>query len=289
MKANTTLNIFFAIIVFCIGSYYLFSAPVSSSNSKTIIIHVASNDTLSSLSYELKNRKIIRSNFLLKSFVFLFDPSIKISRGDYLFKRTSPVFAVAWQLARGKHRVDLVRITLREGLNNKEMADIFANKLAGFRKDLFLEKINNKQGYLFPDTYFFFPMDTVDEIVDELSLNFNNQIKKLTKTENISNIIIMASIIEKEAKGEEDAFLISGILWKRIKIGIPLQVDVAKSTYQTKGLPLEPITNPGLISIKASLNPVSSSYLYYIHDKNGIVHFAKNFEEHKKNISRYLR
>jgi UPF0755 protein len=70
---------------------------------------------------------------------------------------------------------------------------------------------------------------------------------------------------------------------------MPLQVDVYKKSYSLKGLPDNPINNPGIISIKASLNPKESNYLYYLHDKNGLIHFAKNFEEHKKNINEYLK
>jgi UPF0755 protein len=272
----------------------LFSAPVNKFNSETDTIHIPTSGTLISVAKEMKERKLVRSEFFLKSFVFLFKWNGKIDRGDYLFKRTSPVFSLAWQLAHGKHNIEPIKITLREGLTNNEMAEIFADKLTSFRRDIFFEKSHDKQGYLFPDTYFLFPMDTAEEVFDILSGNFQNQIKKvdnLIKENNrgLSDIITMASIIEKEASGEEDAPIISGILWKRIEKGMPLQVDAEKSTYQSKGLPASPICNPGLSSIKASLKPVDSPYLFYLHDKDGNVHFAKTFEEHKQNISKYLK
>ena len=107
------------------------------------------------------------------------------------------------------------------------------------------------------------------------------------KTE--ADIIKMASLIEGEAKGDADRGLISGILWKRIKIGMPLQVDSALETYKTKGLPKSPIDNPGLAAIKAAILPQSSSYLYYLHDKNGNVHYAKSYVEHEQNVLKYLK
>ena len=107
------------------------------------------------------------------------------------------------------------------------------------------------------------------------------------KTE--KEIIIMASIIEREAKGDTDRGIISGILWKRIQIGMPLQVDSAPETYKTKGLPDSPIGNPGLKAIEAAINPQSSSYLYYLHDKDGNIHYAKTFAEHEVNIEKYLK
>ena len=99
----------------------------------------------------------------------------------------------------------------------------------------------------------------------------------------------MASIIEREAKGDSDRGYISGILWNRINKNMPLQVDAALKTYKTKGLPEQPICNPGLEAIKAAIHPVLSNYLYYLHDKNGVIHYAKTFEEHKKNKLKYLK
>ena len=95
--------------------------------------------------------------------------------------------------------------------------------------------------------------------------------------------------MEREAKGEADRGFISGILWKRLGIGMPLQVDAVPSTYNTKGLPKSPIANPGLMSIKTAIYPEESPYLYYLHDKEGKIHYAKNFTEHKANIAKYLK
>jgi UPF0755 protein len=124
-------------------------------------------------------------------------------------------------------------------------------------------------------------------------------------------IIVMASILEKEALTPEDKKIVSGILWKRLETGMLLQVDAVfmyimgkkssdltlgdlkidspYNTYLYKGLPPSPICNPGIESIEASLNPTASSYWYYLSDKNLNIHFAKNFDEHKLNKAEYLR
>ncbi len=111
------------------------------------------------------------------------------------------------------------------------------------------------------------------------------QIKASGKSE--KDIITMASIIEREAKGP-DRELISGILWHRLAIGMPLQVDAAPETYKAKGLPKNPIANPGMEAIIAALNPKSSDYIYYLHDKDKNVHYAKSFAEHNANRLKYL-
>ena len=123
------------------------------------------------------------------------------------------------------------------------------------------------------------------------------------------DIVIMASLIEKEVPDSDDRKIVSGILWKRLDIGMPLQVDAVfpyltgrreilsddlkidspYNTYLYKGLPPGPIANPGLDAIEAARNPKSSSYFYYLSGKDGKTHFAKTFAEHLKNKEKYLR
>jgi UPF0755 protein len=99
----------------------------------------------------------------------------------------------------------------------------------------------------------------------------------------------MASILEGEAKTEGDMKIIAGILLTRLTKGMPLQVDVAKETYTAKGLPKVPLNNPGLVAIMAVLHPTFTDNLYYLTGNDGAMHYAKTFEEHKKNIKKYLK
>ena len=121
----------------------------------------------------------------------------------------------------------------------------------------------------------------------------------------------MASFIEREARTEETRKIISGILWERISLNMPLQVDVSfkyingKTTldltpadlkidspynsYLYTGLPPTPICNPGLDSILASLRPTKSSFLYFLSDNEGNMHYAENYKKHLQNKEIYLR
>jgi UPF0755 protein len=132
-----------------------------------------------------------------------------------------------------------------------------------------------------------------------------------TSTRSMKDIITMASIIEKEAGNKTDRRIISGILWKRIDEGMHLQVDVPfyyvmdiaeggptlkdlatespYNTYINKGLPPGPITNPGLDSIRAALNPTPSEYYFYLADSNGVTHYAKTHDGHLANRVKYLQ
>lgn len=272
-------------------SYYLFSAPTTS---KDVIMHISSNDSLSSISNQLKEKDVIRHPFLFKSFIYILSLDKKISQGDYLFKKGTNLLKIVLQLAKGNHGVEKIKVTFIEGYTNEQMAKLLSQKILNFQKDLFLSDSRAKQGYLFPDTYLFYPMSTTDEILNEMTADFTKRIASLKgeikdSGKSLNQIIIMASILEKEAKGKEDIGIISGILWQRIKLGMPLQVDIAPKTYDEAGLPDDPIGNPGLVAIKAALNPVASPYLFYLHDDNGLVHYAVDFSEHRSNIARYLK
>ena len=195
------------------------------------------------------------------------------------------------------------------------MAVIFKKSIPSFDEEKFMEETQKDEGYLFPDTYLFFPNVTTEEITRTLKSNFNKkteslggEIKKSEKA--IKEILTMASILEKEARKREDIEIISGILWKRIEIGMALQVDAPfvyyngkgtynlttkdlktdspYNTYTRKGLPVGPIGNPGIDSILAAIYPKSSPYLFYLSDRDGNIYYSANFEKHKKNKILYI-
>lgn len=292
---NIRKNIFYTlgVVVFLVFFYILFfSAPSNFPVNK--VIKIESGMSLRSVSLELKQKHAISSIQTFEAFMLIFGGEKQIISANYLFEKKLPVFEIARRISGGEHHTAPVAITFPEGFDINQIADTTALKLENFDKEEFLVKAKDLEGYLFPDTYFFLTNANETDVIKSMTNNFD---KKFTpflpevalsgKTE--KEIIIMASIIEGESKGDIDREVISGILWKRIKIGMPLQVDAASETYKTKGLPKNPIGNPGLASILASIHPQNSSYLYYLHDKDGNIHYAKTFAEHKKNILKYLK
>lgn len=281
-------NIFFIVYAIFIINYFFLKAPLGN---KTTTIHIQSGQTVNEIASSLEEKKIIRYKEIFTILVKVFNRDKKINSGDYKIEKNLPVWKVAWQISNNNHNTKPIKILLREGLTNEEIAIILADKISLFRKDLFLAE--TKQGYLFPDTYYIYALTSTEEIIELLTSNFNRQIDKIKKEikendRSFEEIIIMASVIEKEAKGNDDSGIISGILWKRFDLGMPLQVDASPITYERKGLPDYPICNPGINSIKAALNPIGSDYLYYIHDKTGQVHYSIDYSQHKKNINEYL-
>jgi UPF0755 protein len=283
----------FLIIFFLVSFYFLFlSAPADFPLSATVQIEKGAS--LRSVSALLEKEHLIRSRVAFEFFVIIFNGEKHIISANYLFENKLPVFEIARRIAGGEHRMAPIVVTIPEGFNAREIADTFALKLANFSKDKFLMEVKEKEGYLFPDTYFFLPNANETDVVRSMTNNFQKKITpflfeilSLNKSE--KDIVIMASLVEGEAKGETDRGVIAGILWKRISIHMPLQVDSAPETYKIKGLPENPIGNPGLAAITASIRPQNSPYLYYLHDKNGIVHYAKTFAEHQANIKKYLK
>lgn len=171
------------------------------------------------------------------------------------------------------------------------------------------------EGYLFPDTYRFKKNVTAPEMAEALLKNFGEKISLYTveinnQRKSLNEIVIVASLIEAEAKIKTDRRLISDIIWRRLAIGMPLQldstvnyvtdgkkpaislseqaIDSPYNTYKYAGLPLGPINNPGLESILAAIYPEKNDYWFFLTDKDGQMHYAKTLQEHNQNIHRGL-
>jgi len=316
---SNKINVFFgsvgAIVIFI--NVVFWTAP---SNFPTNSIYdLRSGQTLSILSDNFKAQNIIKSEFWFKSFVYLFSfGHATLIQGEYALNTKQNLIILAWRVSHGDLNIIPVRITIPEGLNSYEVANIFSNYFPSFDKEIFLDLVEkgNFEGYLFPDTYFILPGTSEFEIIQLMNINFSEKIKdvgddirKFSETE--SDVIKMASIIEEEARTEVSRKIIAGILWKRLSIGMALQVDSSfkyingKTTatlstddlkidspynsYTNRGLPPTPISNPGLGAIKAAISPIKTPYLYFLTDNNGDMHYAATFEEHIANKAKYLR
>ncbi len=282
------LGLVFIVLIFI----YLFIL-IAPKRDSDVTIHVTQGQSIRDISNELYIKGVVKSPLFLQSVVAFLGSDQNMSIGDYKFEKGIWLPTVGYRLSRGIHNVSPIKITIPEGKTNVEIANIFSNKINNFDKDAFLQRIDGEQGYLFPDTYFFYPLTTVEEMATILENTFTKKTKKVLtkgyKDYSKEDIIIMASIVQMEANSKDDANIISGILWNRLQKGMLLQADAAPVTYKTKGLPDSPITNSGLVAIEATVNPDTNNYFFYLHDKSGMIHTAVTFAEHKKNIDRYLR
>ena len=292
MQPKTSFYLFGSVLLLGVFYFFLLSPPGNFPIGN--LINIEKGSSLQKVSSTLRTNKVIRSRVAFEFFVIIFGGERRVRPAYYSFERELPVFEVAWRVSGGKFRLAPVVVTIPEGFDVHQIADAFAEKLPNFNKEEFLTLVEDKEGYLFPDTYFFLNTDGTQEAITSLQENFDKKLEPLlpeiaASGRTLAEIITMASIIEGEANGDEDRGLIAGILWKRFSIGMPLQADAAPETYQAKGLPKSPIGNPGLKAIIAALHPQKSAYLYYLHDPDGNIHYAKNFAEHTANKAKYLK
>lgn len=263
-----------------------------------------------------KTARLLHENNIISSVFVMelknrFHP-ISVKAGTYQFDAgTYTLESVFQRLLSAEYGDIYTRVTIPEGSSNAEIAEIISAVLPEFDPQEFIEISMAKEGYLFPDTYFFLPDDDADRVRQELENTFDNKTSQLQTQVPLnrtwSEIVIMASLIEKEATGNlSEKKIVSGILWKRIDEGMLLQIDAPfrylygqveaadlrtphpYNTYMNSGLTPGPIGNPGIDSLMAALFPESSSYYYYLHS-NGQIYYATTYNQHVNNINRYLR
>jgi UPF0755 protein len=298
-----------------VGLYFIFlAAPFNFPNGA--YVNIPRGSSLTQSAEILSDRGIIRSPFLFKAFVYLFGSERHVTAGEYYFPHKSNVFTVAMRLGTGDFLVEQSRVRVPEGATLDDIADLLAQNVPDFDRVAFMRDARGKEGYLFPDTYYFMPGEGTDAILGAFDNNFSKNIAKIEAQidafgKPLSDVIIMASLLEREAPDTYDRRVIAGILWKRIKLGMPLQVDAVfpyiigknsfdltqsdlkvnspYNTYTNKGLPPGPIANPGLDAILAAVTPIETDYLYYLSDLNGNFHYSATYEQHLAAKSKYLR
>jgi UPF0755 protein len=276
---------------------------------------IESGSGLNFVASDLASKNIIKSTFLFKIFSVIQGGTKAILAGDYVLDSKESVYSLSKRMTSADYHLQQVKITIPEGYNIYEIAKIVSEKLPKINENNFIADTKNLEGYLFPDTYMFEINVKSESLIKSMQDNFNEKIKGLDKQiilfkKSQSDIIKMASIVEEEARTTETRKIIAGILWKRFDLGMPLQVDSSfkyingkgtkdltladlkidspYNSYLYKGLPPTPIANPGLDSITATITPTKTDYLYFLNDKEGVMHYAKTFNEHLQNKKLYL-
>ena len=327
-----------AVVLFiCYSAWYHWNLrPLDSSDQTSVIFEIASGSSVKQVGAQLEEKGIIRSGWAFSHYVKSQGLQTGIKAGSYLLRPSMTIAEIAGILARG-FSGDMV-LTIPEGftvaqidklLADKDMLDAGAitncAKTCDFSKYTFLPKNvptsapgGRVEGYLFPDTYFVLREGlTAESLLKRLLDTFEKRVidahteEMVASKRTLNDLIAMASLVEEETRTDEERPTVAGILWKRLDIGMKLDVDAAvryalgkktepitasdlqsDSPYnlrKIRGLPPTPIANPGLKSIMAAINPVSSDYLFYLHGNDGTIRYATTNDEHNENRAKYLR
>lgn len=291
------------------------AAPSSNNQTKEIIIPKGSG--LNSITPQLKKEGLIKSEFVFKLLVKQKGLSDKLQAGTF---EVSPAMSAEEILKVLTTSPKETWVTILEGWRVEEVAQKLGEQL-GVEKEEFLKYA--KEGYMFPDTYLFPYEISTKRIAEIMMENFESKyspdLRAKMKDQGLTEEegIILASIVEREARTDKVRTEVAGILLRRLKIEMglnadatvqyalgfqpkerswwkrnltlnDLKIDSPYNTYIHAGLPPTPIANPSLSSLKAVANAnASTPYLYYYHDSKGNSYYAKTLEEHNKNAATY--
>lgn len=310
------------------------SMPVSDDKTPVRVV-IAKGASAAEIASILGEKNLIRSPFVFRLTCRVGGSSVRLKPGVYEFSKSMSLPTIIAKLVQGETLEQWV--TVPEGYTIRQIADLLeAKQLADadafvrlaitrgyeFSKYAFVYG-NNLEGYLFPDTYLIARGTDMHGIIEKMldafevkvALPLGTEIESVASkrfglgskafTEGMNKILILASLVEREAKTPKDRPLVAAVLWNRLAKNMRLEVDATVSyipgeskhnknklyysdleidspynTYKYAGLPPAPICNPGLASIKAVLYPADVDYLYYVARPDGSHVFSRTFEEH---------
>jgi UPF0755 protein len=250
-----------------------------------------------------------------------------LKAGEYKFDQSASAFEVWRRLTVGD--VYARTVVVPEGYNMFDIAAAVeqaglgpaSDFLIAARNDLFLVKdidpdAKSLEGYLFPDTYQFTRINTSHEIAAAMVHRYRQEAQKigLLGRSDIHRVVTMASIVEKETADPNERPLVAGVYYNRLNRNMTLAADPSViyaallagryrgtiyasdlqyespyNTYKYPGLPPGPIANPGVASLQAAMHPKQTDYLYFVSDNNGHHRFARDLEEHARNVAAYRK
>lgn len=318
LKSLGLIGIAVLLIIFSGKVFWTYLTGAPSTTAKKEVFIIKPNENTASIVSRLEKEGFIKNGVAFRILLKLSSTGGQIQAGYFTLTKNMLSRDVVKILT---HGVADLWVTFIEGWRVEEIADLI-NKDFGIPKKEFLKLA--REGYLFPDTYLIPKKATAQEIAQTLKNNFakkfDETLIKSAKKQNLTQdeVVIIASIVEREARNDEERALIAGILLKRWRNDSPLEadatvqyalgyqteekswwkkslnqedlkVDSSFNTRKNRGLPPAPIANPGLASIKAVIFSKESPYWYYSHDKQGKVYWAKTLEEHNENVAKYLR
>lgn len=323
------IKIIFALIIVMIpiilaGVYFRFINTPSSTQNKSIVLRITKGMNSSVIIDKLYDEDLISNKTLAKLYMKSSSIGNSLKAGVYKFNLNMTPKQIFDMLKNRKIDLDFVNFTIPEGYTVRQIGEkLYKSGLissttefySSVQKDEFkYEFLKNSpknrtyrlEGYLFPDTYEFEKGMTIQYMLNKMLNKFNSVYTKLKPkfgkgSITLDKAIIIASMIEGEAKIDGERSMIAAVIFNRLKVNMKLQIDATVqytmsehknvlylkdlrvdspyNTYKYKGLPVGPICNPGEKSIEAALNPVKANYIYYIAKGNGEHFFTNSYKK----------
>lgn len=313
LVASSLASLVFLAVVFAAFGYRQVSSALNERGAEKNF-RIETGESLPVIAGNLEKQEIIRSDFWFAVYVSLRGWTKNLQAGEYVLSPAWDMTEVAETITGGKVADNEMTVTIPEGFGLKDIDRRLAE--AGLIRAGELMAKRELEGYLFPDTYIFDQDAALDEIISKMRSNFDKKLDQSLRDEiarrgkTIKEIIIMASLIEKEVRTKEDMEIVSGVFWQRISDKYPLQSDAplsyilgddkpshtiaetqinsAYNTYKNVGLPPGPICSPGLIAITAAVYPKQTDYYFFLSAPDGQTIFSRTLQEHEENKKRYL-
>lgn len=299
------------------------------SDDEIVKIEVADGEGLYNLLEKLNNEGKLKSKFFIKINLKLTAKDTKIVPGSYEVKRDITLEELIKVLETEDLTKNQVKVTVNEGYNIDKIGEVLEEK-GLFSKDEFINAVKsyklpdyvkgnskekyNLEGFLFPDTYYFNNNSKPEDVIKVMINKFENVLNSLEKEtgktvdkDKIEELVIKASLIEKEARLDEERPIVASVIENRVKKSMKLEfcstvnyvigyedkevlsysdlkVESPYNTYKYSGLPAGAVASPGEKSLKAALKPDNTDYLYFVllYGQNGKHHFSNNYEEHER-------
>jgi UPF0755 protein len=279
-----------AVLAFLILGTGIF-LPLNPRADREVVFAVKKGEGTRDIALHLEQGGLIPSAPLFRVFVASMGISGSLQAGTYLLETSLSPFEISRKLAAGD--VITERITILEGWTIADIARYLEQKNLFSTEEVLA--YGEFEGYLFPDTYNITKGELLLDIIERMLENFEAKVTQELRVgitqrgRTLSDVMIMASLLEKELQTIEDKKTAADILWKRLDIGMALQVDASPITYKERGLPEKPIANPGLQSIQAAVYPTESPYWYYLSTPEGKTIFSKTLQDHNRAKAEHLR
>lgn len=274
---------------------------------------------------------VIQSRYAFVLHLLLTGQRHKLQAGEYVFSGQLSIPTVLEIITKQRSLQGEVQMTLVEGWTNQDIAAELADHLSFTAEDflvaansplpqdfIFLDEqpvLTTTEGFLFPDTYRFFVDVTPRDVVRLMTQNFDQRFTPQMRTDlaaqnrSLYDAVILASIVEKEARHPEDQKIVADIFWRRIDVGkrlesdatinyitkkndttpslLDLDVESAYNTYRNAGLPPTPICNPGLTALEAVVYPTANNYWYFLTTPEGEMKYSETYDQHLQYKNQY--